>query len=73
MFRAETARQEALRRCSYLVNQMGTINALVEHLIEPGLSESWIQKFISGSSPNPTINKLDSLLAALDRVEAGDR
>ena len=72
MLRAQTARQEALRRCTFLSTQLGSTAALVEKLNQMGLSESWLRKFIFKHTTNPTIDKLDALLAALDDIESGD-
>jgi hypothetical protein len=72
MLRAQTARQEALRRCTFLSTQLGSNAALVDRLIASGLSESWIRKFIFRHTTNPTIDKLDQLLTALDDIEAGE-
>ena len=71
MLRAQTARQEALRRCQFLVTQLGSNAALVDRLIVQGMSESWVRKFIFKHKTNPTIDKLDQLLKALDDIEAG--
>ena len=72
MLRAQTARQEALRRCTFLATQLGSNSALVDRLIPLGLSESWVRKFIFRHTTNPTIDKLDQLLTALDDIEAGE-
>ena len=72
MLRAQIARQEALRRCTFLATQFGSNAALVDQLINRGLSESWIRKFIFKHTTNPTIDKLDQLLTALDDIESGD-
>jgi hypothetical protein len=72
MLRAQTARQDALRRCKYLSSQLGSTSALIERLLPCGLSESWIRKFVGGFSTNVTIGKLDQLLNALEAIEAGE-
>lgn len=72
MLRAQTARQEALRRCNSLIKNYGSSVALIDKLTEHGMTESWVRKFIWKYTTNPTIDKLDQLLAALDDIEAGD-
>lgn len=72
MLRAQTARQEALRRCKFLITQFGSTAALVEKLMLFGLTESWVRKFITGHTQNPTLDSVDQLLDALDAIEAGE-
>jgi hypothetical protein len=71
MYSLETVRLDALRRCRHLAKQLGTNTAVIDSLVPHGLSESWLVKFMNETGSNPTIQKLDTLLEALTKVEDG--